>query len=347
MRERSVSCAPPPSVFLWHGVPLHLTRGVAAFNQRKLGSEVGKWVADGLIDSGQAKRILERYPKSGHNYWLIAFAAIGSLLMLTGISLLIASNWESIPALFKFVCLLLLLAGTMTLGIEAQRLGWHRAWWECSYLAAAVFPLLGLALISQIFHTDGKASLLFLAWAISIAALPWLTRSVSSLVMLLLAVMSVNACLLDEDFYDRWGTIRDFEALCFSYLAFGVLCAVLSQLWRRVNEPVLADVGEFWGLLIGFIAGYVYGFDGHPWFLIWFLVFAAAMGLIYFGYLRERVHQVNLGFVMVALVILSIFFRLVGTMMDTGLIFIIGGGVILVCVLGLNHVRRRLLRRMA
>lgn len=324
---------------------------MATFNQRKLGPEVEKWVADGLIISDQAKRILERYPKSGHNYWLIAFSAIGSLLMLLGISLLIASNWDDIPDLVKFVSLLLLLAGSTALAVESQRLGWHRAWWECGYLAAAVFPLLGLGLISQIFHVDGKASGLFLAWTLLIAALPYLTRSVSSFVMLLLGIMSVNACLLDENYYD-WISKDGTRMFSLTYLFFGVVCAVLSQGWKRMGEPVMGDVGEFWGLLIGFVAAYIYGLDffresSHHWFWVWLAVFVAALGLIYFGYLREKAHQVNLGFVMVALTILSVFFRLVGTMMNTGLIFIVGGGAILICVLGLNHVRRRLLRRMA
>ncbi|MEO0454814.1 MAG: hypothetical protein AAFY98_11875, partial [Verrucomicrobiota bacterium] len=87
------------------------------------------------------------------------------------------------------------------------------------------------------------------------------------------------------------------------------------------------------------IAGYIWGFDKGSWFVKGVGLFLAALGLIYYGYQRERMHQVNVGFVMVAIIILSVFLRLVGDMMNTGMIFLFGGTAIILTVWGLNKVR--------
>lgn len=313
-----------------------------SWTQKKLRPEMERWVGEGLLSPEQAARILKKYPAGGRNYWVIAFAAIGSVLCLTGVSLMMASNWQEIPAVVKLGGLLALLAGSMVLGIESQRRGWHRSWWECAYLAAAVFPLLGLMLISQIFHTNGKPSSAMMAWMLVTAPLSLLSRSVSSFVVWILAGMSLLICLLDEK------TIPDaFVDYCLVFVVFGLAIALLSQLWMKLGEPIQRDVGEFWGILMAMIAGYVYGFDAKPWLAVWFLIFLACLGLIYRGYRVERAHQVNMGFVMVAILILSVFFRLAGTMMNTGVLFVAGGAALLIVVYGMNRLRRRVLEKMS
>jgi hypothetical protein len=67
------------------------------------------------------------------------------------------------------------------------------------------------------------------------------------------------------------------------------------------------------------------------------------MGLIYLGYRGVRPQRVNLGFAMIGVVILSVFLRLAGTMLDTGLIFLAGGIGILAGVYFLNRLRKHLL----
>lgn len=313
-----------------------------SWTQKKLRPETERWVREGLLAPEQAARILGQYPEAGRNYWVIAFAAIGSVLCLAGISLIIASNWQAIPAVVKLGGLLVLLAGSMVLGVEAQRRGWHRSWWECSYLAASVFPLLGMMLISQIFHLHGEASGLMLAWALAIAPLPFLSRSVSSFVVWILSGMSLLICILDERMIRN-----EFENGCLAFVAFGVLLALLSRFWLKLGERIQRDVGEFWGVLMALIAAYVLGFEVKLWLGLWFLIFLACLGLIYRGYHVEKTHQVNVGFVMVAVLILSVFFRLAGTMMDTGVLFVSGGAALLIVVYGMNRLRRRVLEEMS
>lgn len=309
-------------------------------NQKQLKPHVEQWSREGIIQPGQAERILSLYPTAGRNYWMIAFAVIGTFLILGGIILIISSNWQDIPSAVKMAGLLALLAVSMITGVEAQRRGMHRAWWECAYLGASVFPLLGLMLISQIFHIQGKPTGLMLVWVLATSPLPLLTRSVSSWVVQILALMSLLICAKEDGYL---GARSDFDEWCLTWMVFGGVLAFVSQAWGRLGEKIQEDVGEFWGVLTVFIAAYVWGFDVGPWFGVWALVFLGALALIYRGYQKAKAHQVNVGFVMVALVTLSVFFRLVGTMFNTGLIFIAGGGMIILTVWGLNRVRRKVL----
>jgi uncharacterized membrane protein len=197
-------------------------------------------------------------------------------------------------------------------------------------------------LISQIFHTNGKPSSAMLAWALVTTPLCLLSRSVSSFVVWILAAMSLLICLLDEK------TIPDvFVNYCMVFVIFGLALALLSQLWIKLGEPVQRDVGEFWGVLMAMIAAYVYGFDAKAWIAVWFLIFLACLGLIYRGYRVEKANQVNMGFVMVAILTLSIFFRLVGTMMNTGVLFVAGGAALLIVVYGMNRLRRQVLEKIS
>ncbi|HEY5752252.1 MAG TPA: DUF2157 domain-containing protein [Chthoniobacterales bacterium] len=310
-------------------------------NQKNLKPHVLEWQKKNLIGPDQAEAILQLYPASGRNLWMIAFAVLGSLLCLGGVSLIIASNWKDIPDSVKFGGLLALLAGSTALGIESQHREAPRAWAESGFLAATIFPLLGLMLISQIFHIEGKPSGLFIAWALGIALVPFLSRTVSSFVVFLAAVMLALGARLDE-WMERGG--GQFFVMCWVFAGFGVACALLSQLWLLAGERTMRVVGEFWGLATVFVAIYLLGFDIDRWFVCWALLFLACLGLIWRGYSAERIHQVNLGFVMAGIVIISVFLRLVGTMRDTGLIFLLGGIGLLGFTIGWNMIRLRILK---
>ena len=106
-------------------------------NPEKLRRESARWVADGLLTPEQAGRILSLYPEHSRNYWLAALVVIGSVLCLGGVILLIASNWQEIPAMLKLTGLLILLAGSTIVGIEAQARSAPRVISECGFLGAA------------------------------------------------------------------------------------------------------------------------------------------------------------------------------------------------------------------
>lgn len=324
--------------------------------QSQLKPEIDGWVADGVIQPAQGASILARYPAAdGHGRMMGIFIGIGVVLILGGISLVIASNWRDIPAVVKMGGLLLLLATTTAAGIEAKSRGLGRAWWEGAFSIASALPLLGLALISQIFHVSGKASGLFFAWVLLIFMVPWLTRSVGAFIVFLIAVFCLQQAWL-HDYVRLWlaSDTRwwsgEFTLQILGAAAFGLGCAALSRLWLRLGETAQATAGEYLGILIFFIAAYTYGFETKPfdaktaWPFVWLIVFVFALLLIYRAVrIGDRAHQLNLGFVIIGLVLMSTYLRLVGTMLNTGLIFLSGGALILVCAFVLARWRRRLL----
>jgi len=321
-------------------------------NRNKLKKESDRWLSHQIIDTTQRDRILALYPESERSYWMLAFAIIGAVLCLGGTILIIASNWQNIPPLVKFIGLLVLLISSFTFAVESQRRKMPRGYMECAWLLASIFPLLGLALISQIFHLEGKTSTLLLAWCLLIFPLPFLSGSISALVtwlisLTLLVGWSVTDWLLPHD---------SFPIFCKAYIAWGIICIGIAQIWKRAKAMPHAVVTEFWGLVVALLSYYIWGFNldnswltsNHwQWMWFWFAEFLVCLGLIYRGYRYDHPHQVNLGFVFVGLIIISTFLRLVGTMMTTGLLFITGGISLLVLVYCLERLRRTVLRNIS
>jgi uncharacterized membrane protein len=310
--------------------------------QERLRPELERWRGLGWVTPEGAESILGLYPV-GRNYWMIAFTMIGGVLVLGGIILLIAHNWQVIPPLVKMGTLLVLLTGSTVFAVETQARQMDRAWWEPGFLGAAVFPLLGLMLVSQIFHVQGDPVSLFLVWGVLIAPLVFLSRSLSVWVTWLIAWL---VWIGHAHFSGWWGWTRpDFDTYCWLYVLWGLACAGLSQGWDRLQLPRHREAGEQLGLVVGLIAGYLLGFEVEFWLSVWVTVFLVCMGLIYLGYRTARPQRVNLGFAMIGVVILSVFIRLAGTMLDTGLTFLSGGIGILAGVYFLNRLRKQVLLR--
>ena len=323
--------------------------------QSQLQPEVDRWVEEGVIQPSQAATILARYPVAdGLGRLTIIFVALGAVLVVGGIALVISSNWQDIPPLMKLVGLLLLLTGATMAGVEGKSHSWARGWWEGAFAVASVLPLLGIALISQIFHLSGKATGLFLGWTLLILVVPVLTRSVGAFVVFLCALFALQQAWL-HDYVQIWlhGSnywLGDLSLQCLGAAAFGLVCAALSSGWRWLGETIHARAGEYLGLLVLLVASYLYGFEPKPfdtktaWPLVWLMVFVFAILMIYRAVrIGQKTHQVNLGFVIIGIVVLSTYIRLVGTMMNTGLIFLTGGALLLACAFLLSRWRRQLL----
>jgi uncharacterized membrane protein len=323
--------------------------------QSQLQPEVDRWVSEGVIQPAQAASIVARYPVAdGVGRMMTIFIALGAVLIVGGIALVISSNWKDIPPLVKMAGLLLLLAAATVAGIEAKSRGWARGWWEGAFSVSAILPLLGIALISQIFHLSGKATGLFLGWTLLIVVVPVLTRSVGAFVVLLCALFALQQAWLNDYVQawlvgstDRWG---NFALQILGAAVFGLVCAAVSTGWKWLGETVQARAGEYMGLLVFLVASYFYGFETKPfdtrpaWPFVWLIVFVLAVLVIYRAVRTgNRTHQVNLGFVIIGLVIISTYVRLVGTMMNTGVIFLTGGALMLACAFVLARWRRRLL----
>ncbi len=313
-------------------------------NRKLIEQESKRWVHKGIIDQSTAQRIVEFYPKrTARNAWLITFAVIGGVFCLCGIALLISANWQEIPDLVKFGALLALLTGSGSLAIESERRVWSRGWWEPAWLATAIFPLLGLMLISQIFNVHGEPLYLFLTWLAAISPIPFLSRSVSGLIAWLTAQYAVVTCLVDQS-----ATHHEEYQYFMPFILLGAILTGTSVLWKKCDRAHFAGISEYLGLLTMLIAGYIWSCvsDDFYWLVILITIMLGCAALIYRGFTIGKQHQVTLGLCFIALGILTVFLRLIGTMLETGLLFLVGGITILAVVYLLHRVRGRLISNM-
>ena len=153
-------------------------------------ADVQKLREAGLITDEQRQKIIERFQlkeDSGGNF-LAIISIVGAVLIAAGIALLISAHWNEIPHGVKIAAGLLLMLGFHAGGWwlrEGQ--GKYRKTGEALHFVGSCLFLANIALIGQIYNIVSRPPNAFLLWWIGIAALPWLLRSKSQHVLLLLA----------------------------------------------------------------------------------------------------------------------------------------------------------------
>ncbi|MCX6950918.1 MAG: DUF2157 domain-containing protein [Verrucomicrobia bacterium] len=140
-----------------------------------------EWVGAGLITGGQREGILARHPVpagAGPNRFLGILAGVGGALFVVGVSLVIKSNWDQIGDWVKIAGVVALLLGSHALGWRLKvSPGLYPKLGDGCFMIGAVMFLLGIALVSQVFHLDSRPANGVLLWWAGIAALPWLVRA--------------------------------------------------------------------------------------------------------------------------------------------------------------------------
>ncbi len=148
--------------------------------EQQLADWSADWVRDGVVSAEQRKAILARHPvpAGGGQKFLAIVAGIGGALFATGISLIVKSNWAELGDWVKITGLVGLLVGFNALGWRLKmEPGSYPKTGDACLMAAAVFFLLGIALVSQIFHLDIRPANMVLLWWTGIAVQPWLARA--------------------------------------------------------------------------------------------------------------------------------------------------------------------------
>ena len=148
--------------------------------EEKLAEWSTGWVADGLVTVAQRDALLARHPvpAGGSHRFLAILAMLGGTMLVVGVSLIIKSNWDEIGDWVKIIGLVTLLTGSYVLGHRLKLSpGNYPRTGDACLMAAAVFFLLGIALVSQIFHIDSRPANGVLLWWAGIVVLPWLMRA--------------------------------------------------------------------------------------------------------------------------------------------------------------------------
>jgi uncharacterized membrane protein len=317
--------------------------------QKSLKPHVNTWVEDKLITKEQGDGILARYPTSWTSPATMTFSIIGGMLCILGAILLVSANWQSIPREVKLGALLGLLTASTLLGTEGSRRKWHPAIPEISYLFAAVLPLIGLALVGQIFNLSGSEFALILTWFISILFLPFLSFSPSAFVVWLISLSALVPLAITEY---HWAWFADeYQTISIMYALLGAVVAAASQLWSKAGRTTQRAWGESLGLTMTSLGLYTY--DGatyypHPhvpiWEIAWGGVFILNLGAVFIGYKAHRTPLVTLGFVMLGIIMLSFYCRLAGSMLSTGMLFLSAGALLIILIFTLHKLRKCILQ---
>jgi uncharacterized membrane protein len=212
-------------------------------------ADVQKIREAGLITDEQGQNIIEHFKlKEDNGKFLTIISFVGAVLVVCGIILLIASNWQEIPHGVKIAAGLLLMLG-------AHGGGWHlrevrrkyRKTGEALQLIGSCLFLANIALVGQIYHISTRAPNAFLLWWLGIAMLPWLLHSKAQHLLVLLAFGLWFSLELNER--GGWIYFGQDEYQLLLYALLGLIYLGAGYCLRRTRFAEFASATEKLGLL--------------------------------------------------------------------------------------------------
>ncbi len=232
--------------------------------EEKLSEWSAGWVSDGLVTAEQRDAILARHPvpEHGANRFLAILATIGGTLLLVGVSLIIKANWEQIGDWFKILGLVALLAGTYMLGCRFKISPGHypKIGDACLMVAAGCF-MLGIALVSQIYHIDSRPANGVLLWWAGIVVLPWLTRAKGMQFVSVVAGLTwLGFELASRDSWVRLSENQDGYLFAASGALVGIAVFLFGLGLRHGRHEFFSGLHEKTGLLLACWSLYILGF---------------------------------------------------------------------------------------
>jgi len=152
--------------------------------------EVEQWLAEGLVDADQSRRILARYALGDARGWgRLVFSAIGAVLIGLGVILFFAYNWQELPKPAKLALVFgALIAAHGSAILYARRAGAASGVIEGLHALGTMLFGAGIWLVAQIYHLDEHYPTAFLVWSLGALALAW---AIPSLVQAMLALFLV------------------------------------------------------------------------------------------------------------------------------------------------------------
>jgi uncharacterized membrane protein len=218
-------------------------------------SDIDRIFDAGLITAGQRAAIVAHFGLGRESNKLMAILSIvGAILVSSGIILLVASNWDSIPRWIKLAGGLALLGGMHAGGWVLGRSGRHPYVAETLHMLGAGMFLANIALVGQIYHLGSRPPDAFLLWLVGIAPLPWLLRSkVQHVLTLAVLALWLGLEMSQQDSVLYFG--GELRQVMF-YAIIGLLFAGVGVALLRSGVPEFGPPTEKFGLLMFYIASY-------------------------------------------------------------------------------------------
>lgn len=230
------------------------------------------WVKDGVVTAGQREALLARHPERASGGRLAAIlGAVGGGLVLAGVCLLIGANWEEIGDWTKIMGLVGLLVGSYLAGWRlAVKPGGYPLVGETFFMVGAGLFMAGIALVSQIYHLNGRPATAVMIWWLGIAGVPWVVKSKGAWFMSLLAmvtwlgmeVMTAGSWLAVYD-GGRWARSVSVLAGWLTVIGLAVWLGGLGL--KGTMKSLYADMTERWGAFLTCGALYLLSFVRHEW----------------------------------------------------------------------------------
>lgn len=318
----------------------------------RLEKKLNLWESRNLITAGQKQQILEFENSNKKPLFLMGMTLFGIYIMAMGVISLIAANWDVIPGAAKIVLDMALLSavayGTFRAGEKNKEI-----WFEGGIIALFMLCGASIGLIGQVFQTNGSLTAGGIMW--SLLTIPLLTiskRKVLPFLWIPLFMVSIGSI---EDLWDLLEVVLDW------------------WIWDRYPETGLIILLGIGGILAGFFSmlNYIFkpGFQVFKvaLFYAYFLMYGTAIGFMLFGFFENtrifiniyiiltlffagtafvgdrlgRVRQVNGNIAALYILFLFIYFRVLGSLMMTGIGMIVSGAVII----GSLHFTRKIIRQ--
>ncbi len=127
-----------------------------------------------VLTSGKSKEIQDLYEAEKGLSFTRTLLYVGSILIGAGILSFIASNWDEIGKLAKFLIVLILFMGCNLAGYFLER-NYPKTSKSLYYLGVLVFGA-GIFLVGQMFHLGGDFQSAFYWWSLGILPLAWVLK---------------------------------------------------------------------------------------------------------------------------------------------------------------------------
>lgn len=326
-----------------------------------LKEQLAAWQREELISSETGQAILERYSVRSLNFVRVVLA-IGALLVGLGVLSFIASNWDLMSKLVKFIVIIGFYSGVNILGYTLTD-KYPRTGRSLIYLGVLVYGA-GIFLVGQMFNLGGDFSSAFLLWGAGVLPMAWLYRDmiiyILAHVVLLIFVFSsfdaggwnwwilgivpalyaLNTQMNDSKagtFFNTLVLLAGLGYYLYKLDVEGVVAAmlylVLGALMYTVKHPYNREIVRFQGSLSFGIAGLFLTGKGlwkvYPVFgdgIIASIVFAVLFVLLLLAYVRTGS---LVALVFVCATILRFYFDTFFDFMPKSFFFIIGGLILL------------------
>ena len=226
----------------------------------KLQKHLDAWVQAKIISDDQAQKILESETGKSNQTWFgYSLAAVGIVVMITGIVSMIAANWSEIGFYAKISAYftLQIALGVGVLWSDARGKIWT---YEGCLFAFALLFFGGIGLATQLFHLQGTGWKALCFWmGLTIGSVLISRKSILSHIWIWVSFVAATLWFFSSGVSDE----ETFISRAFVVASWPILLVAFSFLkeafFKKEPEASWVGVARFWGLFIHLLSANIAG----------------------------------------------------------------------------------------